>query len=151
MGALCCAYTGEPLEIVRIPDTPLYKVIGGFAPAEWISGIHFDRLKKDLMRRPGGKWVRKMKCPYKGTEVTVEEHLGMVRAVGAFSPASVHWLSYQEALWECSWRDGKEPDFPRELRIEVGDVRMETSDPMVGYGSTTEKIANDTVEHMLGK
>lgn len=136
-----CAYTGAILTIERLEGTPLWVVKGAFNPAEWVPGTEFDRLKRELFRRPSGKKARKLVCPYKGTPVSLEEDLGMVRASGAFSPGLCFWESRQEALWEVCMRDGKEPDFPRKIRIVVGEPTYPESDPMQGYGSTTGDIS----------
>lgn len=141
-----CAYSGVALEFERIEGSPLWRCLNGFDPAAWLPGTEYERLKKALMQRPGGKVARKMVCPYKGTTVALEEHLGMVRAAGAFSPRAAHWLTRQEALWECSWRMGRAPSFPREIKITVGDIETYNSDPAEGIGATTNEIVGKTME-----
>ncbi len=146
---LNCPYTGADLVIERIPDTPLFHCVGGFDPCEWISGVHYEELKKKLRMRAGKPGlVRDLKCPYLGTPVRILEHLGLIRADGAFSPRVGRWFSRQEALWAVSFRDGVAPDFPQKLKIVVGDIRLEMSDPMEGYGCTTGKI-KETVEEIM--
>lgn len=127
-----CAYSGEELSFERIEGSPLWRCTNGFDPTEWISGIHFERLRKELLKRPGGKPARKLVCPYKGTEITILEHMGMIKAAGAFSPRACVWLTRLEALWECSWRNGKEPAFPKEIKVWVGDIKTRESDPAEG-------------------
>ena len=143
-----CAYTGEVLRFERIVGSPVWRCLNGFAPGEWISGTQYDWLKKAVLQRPNGKVVKKAVCPYKGTPIELEEHMGMVRAAGAFSPMSCFWLTKQEALWECSHRNGRAPNFPRELKISVGDIQTRESDPAYGIGSTTSEIVGKTLEVM---
>lgn len=143
-----CAYTGELLSIERIEGTPLWRCTGGFDPSEWISGAGYDELKRLLLRRENGSTARKLRCPYKGTEIRLIEHLGMVRADGAFSPAACVWTSRQEALWEVSWRNGKPPGFPKEIRITGGEVRMPVSNPAEGIGETAGQVAERVREIM---
>jgi len=141
------AYTGELLTVEKIEGTPLWCVKGGFNPSEWISGVHYDDLKRKLMRREDGKVARKMRCPYKGTKVRIiEDDKGMIRADGAFSPSACVWETRQEAYWDISWRNGVAPAFPREFRITVGEELRPNSNPAEGI----LEVADNLVDQMKG-
>lgn len=139
-----CAYTGELLTIEKIGGTPLFRVVGGYDPTEWVPADSLPELKKRLRKRPGGKWVTKLVCPYKGGPVTFLEDGGNVRACGAFSPAQAIWTDYQEALWEISWRNGVAPDFPRYIKVIVKDPIGEPSDPRHGIAELKKDIIEKT-------
>lgn len=144
---LRCAYTGELLTIEKIEGTPLFRATGGFDPAAWVPVSKLAELKKKLRRRPGGKWVTKLVCPYKGTPIRFIEEDGLsVRADGVFSPCRAIWTDMREAEWEISWRDGVEPSFARTIRVTVGDPLGEMSDPREGIAEIKRDIIEKTGE-----
>ena len=145
-----CAYTGEPIVIERIAGSPLFRATGGFDPAAWYPAHRLDELKRLLRRRPGGRSVRKLVCPYRGTPVRFISDDGLsVRADGVFSPSQAVWTDMREAEWEISWRDGVEPAFAKSIRIVVGDPVGELSDPREGIAGIVKDVAEKAAEVLV--
>lgn len=135
---LTCPYTGATLVLTFVPWASAYTFVGGFDPAAWHEPDELERAVRAASRGL-------LRCPYKGTPVTLLRSGSLARAEGAFSPAQL-WARKEHALYDVSVRGGVPPAFgrePKESKIVVGYERRRESDPTVGLGANSAYV--DTV------